>query len=87
MSSGSGEAGVRPASTAAGGFQSLSVRVLVQARPFDVHTPAQGPDGIPDGNPEAIIVGSPLDGTKNSGTALGNVYEDISGVIAYQYGL
>lgn len=44
-----------------------------------------GPDGIPDGNPEAILVGSPLDDTKNAATALGNVYEDITGVVTYQY--
>lgn len=46
-----------------------------------------GPNGIPDGNPEAIIVGSPLDGTQNVGTALGNVYEDITGVVTFQYAL
>lgn len=44
-----------------------------------------GLDDIPDANPEAIIVGAPLDGTKNSPTALGNRYEDITGVITYQY--
>lgn len=43
-----------------------------------------GLDGIPDANPEAIIVGSPLDGTKNAPTALGNAYEDITGVITYE---
>ncbi|KAF9651776.1 DNase I-like protein [Thelephora ganbajun] len=45
-----------------------------------------GPDGIPDANPEAIIVGTPLDGTENVPTALGNVYEDITGVITFQFG-
>lgn len=45
-----------------------------------------GPGGIPDSNPEAIIVGTPLDGTKNAPTALGNAYEDITGVITYQFG-
>lgn len=50
-----------------------------------IFTPLSGPDGIPDGNPEAIIVGSPLDGTKNVATALGNVYGDITGVITFQY--
>ena len=43
-----------------------------------------GPDGIPDGNPEAIIVGTPLDGTKNAVTALGNTYDDITGVVTFQ---
>ncbi|KAF9782154.1 hypothetical protein BJ322DRAFT_1074566 [Thelephora terrestris] len=50
-------------------------------------TPAVGlfaPDGIPDDNPEAIIVGTPLDRTKNVPTALGNAYEDIAGVVTYQ---
>ena len=44
-----------------------------------------GPHGIPDANPEAIIVGAPLDGSKNVPTALGNTYEDITGVVTYQY--
>jgi hypothetical protein len=44
-----------------------------------------GPNGIPDSNPEAIFVGSPFDGTKNAATALGNAYEDITGVVTYQY--
>jgi len=43
-----------------------------------------GPGGIPDGNPEAVIVGTPLDGTKNVATALGNIHDDITGVITYQ---
>jgi len=47
--------------------------------------PLLGPGGIPDGNPEAIIVGTPLDGTKNVATALGNIHDDITGVVTYQY--
>jgi hypothetical protein len=38
-----------------------------------------GPDGIPDGNPEAIIVGSPLDGTKNPAVSIGVELSDITG--------
>ncbi|KAJ7794158.1 DNase I-like protein [Mycena olivaceomarginata] len=45
-----------------------------------------GPHGIPDANPEAIIVGSPLDGTKNPKTAIGTRLTDIVGVITYQFG-
>ncbi|KAJ7288401.1 DNase I-like protein [Mycena rebaudengoi] len=45
-----------------------------------------GPDGIPDGNPEAIIVGSPLDGTKNPAVSIGVELSDITGVVTYQFG-
>lgn len=44
-----------------------------------------GPDGLPDGNPEAIIIGSPLDGTKNPAVAVGFGLSDIVGVVHYQY--
>jgi hypothetical protein len=43
-----------------------------------------GPDGIPDGNPEAIFIGSPLDKTKNPQTAVGVGLTDITGVVTYQ---
>ncbi|KAF2760841.1 endonuclease/exonuclease/phosphatase family protein [Pseudovirgaria hyperparasitica] len=40
-----------------------------------------------DGNPEAIIIGTPLDGTNNSaGTKLGDSLQDITGVITYAFG-
>ncbi|KAF9046318.1 Endonuclease/exonuclease/phosphatase [Panaeolus papilionaceus] len=45
-----------------------------------------GPGGIPDGNPETVIVGSPLDGTKNPQTAVGVGLTDITGVVTYQFG-
>lgn len=61
----------------------MHVFSLVQARISDsILFP--GPHCIPDGNPEAIIVGSPLDGTNNTATALGNAYDDITGVITFQ---
>jgi len=88
--SGSGEAGVRPVLIVAGDCRSLSVRIfpLVQDSPSgSILIVFPGPRGIPDGNPEAIIVGSPLDGTKNAATALGNIYGDITGVITFQCGL
>ena len=43
-----------------------------------------GPDGIPDGNPETVIIGSPLDNTKNPQTAIGVGLTDITGVVVYQ---
>ncbi|KAJ6508882.1 DNase I-like protein [Mycena sanguinolenta] len=42
--------------------------------------------GIPDANPEAIIIGAPLDGTKNPPTAIGTTLTDIVGVVTYQFG-
>ncbi|KAJ7134553.1 DNase I-like protein [Mycena epipterygia] len=45
-----------------------------------------GPDGIPDANPECIIVGDPLDGTDNPDAAIGVELSDITGVITYQFG-
>ena len=49
------------------------------------HRSPLGPDGIPDGNPEVLIIGSPLDGTKNPSTVLGGKLSDITGVVSYQY--
>ncbi|KXN88229.1 hypothetical protein AN958_07688, partial [Leucoagaricus sp. SymC.cos] len=45
-----------------------------------------GPDSIPDGNPETVIIGSPLDGTKNPTTAVGVGLTDITGPVVYQFG-
>ncbi|KAG7447104.1 uncharacterized protein BT62DRAFT_980246 [Guyanagaster necrorhizus] len=45
-----------------------------------------GPDGIPDANPEVVIIGSPTDGTENSSVAVGVQLSDIVGVVTYQYG-
>jgi predicted extracellular nuclease len=45
-----------------------------------------GPGGIPDANPEAILIGKPLDGTKNPAVALGSSLSDITGVVTYQFG-
>ncbi|KAH8429189.1 endonuclease/exonuclease/phosphatase family protein [Aspergillus melleus] len=40
-----------------------------------------------DSNPEAIIVGSPLDGTKNpTDTKVGDTIEDITGIVTQAYG-
>ncbi|KAK0201117.1 Endonuclease/exonuclease/phosphatase [Desarmillaria ectypa] len=45
-----------------------------------------GPDGIPDANPEVVIIGSPTDGTENPSVAVGVRLSDIIGVVTYQYG-
>ncbi|KAF7314189.1 DNase I-like protein [Mycena kentingensis (nom. inval.)] len=45
-----------------------------------------GPDGLPDANPEAVIIGSPLDGTKNPKVAMGTKLSDIVGVVTYEFG-
>ncbi|KAF9527532.1 Endonuclease/exonuclease/phosphatase [Crepidotus variabilis] len=45
-----------------------------------------GPDGVPDGNPEAVIVGTPFDKTKNPKPAVGATLTDITGVVTYQFG-
>nr|VWP01052.1 Small G-protein Ras2 [Ganoderma boninense] len=45
-----------------------------------------GPDNVPDANPETIIIGSPLDGTKNPTVSLGMQFSDITGVVVYQFG-
>ena len=44
-----------------------------------------GPSGD-DANPEAILIGTPLGGTKNVDPVLGDKFEDITGVVTYQYG-
>ncbi|EPQ54532.1 DNase I-like protein [Gloeophyllum trabeum ATCC 11539] len=45
-----------------------------------------GPDGYPDANPEAILIGKALDGTKGPDVAIGTTLSDIVGVVTYQYG-
>ncbi|KAJ7212177.1 DNase I-like protein [Mycena pura] len=45
-----------------------------------------GPDGIPDANPETIIIGVPLDGTDNPNVAIRSTLSDIVGVVTYQFG-
>ena len=44
-----------------------------------------GPDGIPDGNPEAILIGAPLDKSRNPQVTVGVGLSDITGVVTYQY--
>ncbi|KAJ7147490.1 Endonuclease/exonuclease/phosphatase [Mycena crocata] len=45
-----------------------------------------GADGIPDANPECVIIGDPLDGTNNPSAAIGTALSDIVGVVTYQFG-
>lgn len=43
-------------------------------------------DGTPDGAPETVIIGKPLDGTKNPSMSIGKTLSDITGVVQYQFG-
>ena len=43
-----------------------------------------GPGGMPDANPEAVLVSRPLDGTRNPKVMLGAVLEEFEGVVDYQ---
>ncbi|EMD39810.1 hypothetical protein CERSUDRAFT_103752 [Gelatoporia subvermispora B] len=43
-------------------------------------------DGLPDGNPETVIIGSPIDGTTNPTTSVGMILSDITGVVQSQFG-
>ena len=45
---------------------------------------SEGSDGIPDGGPESVIIGSPIDGTKNPSVSVGKTLSDITGVVQYQ---
>ncbi|KLO07622.1 DNase I-like protein [Schizopora paradoxa] len=45
-----------------------------------------GPNGVPDANPEVVIIGQPLDGTKSPQVAVGQKFEDITGVVFQQFG-
>ncbi|KAM0331632.1 hypothetical protein ACHAQA_003311 [Verticillium albo-atrum] len=39
-----------------------------------------------DGNPETVLIGSPLDGTRNPETKMGDKLADITGVVTYSFG-
>lgn len=43
-----------------------------------------GPDGVPDANPEALLIDNPLDGTNNPITSVGTTFSDITGIVQYQ---
>ena len=62
-------------------FGTVSRHVVTEDR----LTVCAGSDGVPDANPETVILGSPLDDTDLPDPALGMEFEDITGVIAYQY--
>ena len=59
----------------------LAYFIFISAHLFSI----TGPDGVPDGNPETVIIGSPLDKTKNPLSAVGVGFSDITGIVAYQY--
>jgi predicted extracellular nuclease len=39
-----------------------------------------------DANPEAIVIGTPLDGTRNPETKMGDKFAEITGVVTYAFG-
>ncbi|KAJ3546268.1 hypothetical protein NM688_g5532 [Phlebia brevispora] len=45
-----------------------------------------GSDGLPDANPEVVIIAQPLDGTTNPNTSTGVKLDDITGIVHYQFG-
>ncbi|GJE96590.1 DNase I-like protein [Phanerochaete sordida] len=45
-----------------------------------------GPDGKPVAHSEAILIGKPIDGTRNPRTTVGMNLTSITGVLAYQFG-
>ncbi|TFK74772.1 DNase I-like protein [Pluteus cervinus] len=45
-----------------------------------------GPDGLPDANPETVMIGKALDNSTNPDVALGMTLTDITGIVAYQFG-
>ncbi|RPD61111.1 DNase I-like protein [Lentinus tigrinus ALCF2SS1-7] len=49
-----------------------------------IHT--DGPDELPPAHPEAILIGRPLDATRNPKPVMGAKLSDITGIVTYQYG-
>ncbi|GJJ13309.1 hypothetical protein Clacol_007561 [Clathrus columnatus] len=45
-----------------------------------------GSSGLPNANPEVIIIGEPLDGTSNPSVAIGTKLTTVTGVVHYQFG-
>ncbi|PCH42282.1 endonuclease/exonuclease/phosphatase [Wolfiporia cocos MD-104 SS10] len=43
-------------------------------------------NGAPDAHGGAVLIGHPLDGTRNPRTAMGVTLSDITGIVTYQYG-
>ncbi|KAG5642669.1 hypothetical protein DXG03_002353 [Asterophora parasitica] len=66
-------------------FGMLSPGPIIQTG-TDCGAPTSGNKNTLDANPEAIIIGSPLDKSKNPGVALGTTLEDFTGVVTYQFG-
>ncbi|KIJ59068.1 hypothetical protein HYDPIDRAFT_33575 [Hydnomerulius pinastri MD-312] len=46
----------------------------------------RGSDGLPTPHPDEIVIGKPLDGSKNPKVAIGTTLSDISGIVQYEYG-
>lgn len=49
-------------------------------------TITKGDDGLPDLNPETVVIGAPLDGTKNPDVWMGTTVTDIVGVVTNTFG-
>ena len=49
-----------------------------------IQSPSAGPNGVPDAGPESVIIGSPIDGTKNPAMCVGKTLSDVTGVVQYQ---
>lgn len=64
-------------------FGALLLTSLDQPKLILAHT--SGPDGIPDGNPETVMIGTALDKTTLPKVTPGTKLTDITGVVAYQY--
>ncbi|CAL1716443.1 unnamed protein product [Somion occarium] len=43
-------------------------------------------DGLPDAHPGVILIGRPLDGTRNPKEPIGSILSNITGVVTYQFG-
>ncbi|KAH7920973.1 DNase I-like protein [Leucogyrophana mollusca] len=44
-----------------------------------------GSDGLPTPHPEMVVIGKPLDGTKNPTVSIGTTLSDITGIVQFQY--
>jgi hypothetical protein len=70
---------------ARGGLTITFGRHLLEGKLWDISdAPSTGPDGLPNSNPEAILVHQPIDGTKSPTTSVGAALSAVTGIIHYQ---
>ncbi|KAK7948518.1 uncharacterized protein PG986_009404 [Apiospora aurea] len=69
-------------------WESLSGQLVTVKSPRAIGRPnSYGDTWVVDSNPEGIVIGSPLDGSKNpTDTKLGDTLEDITGVVYQAFG-